>query len=383
MITAADIAKVLKGYDKQNIRIGSLGGHSALDVCRGAKAEGFETVVVAQKGREQTYSKHYKTRPSTGSGSNVGKGCVDHVILVDSFKDIVKPEIQEQLRQLNVIFVHSRYFWVYCDYNQIENDFLVPIFGNRALVRKEERDEPQNQYFLLEQAGIKIPKQFKKPQDIDRLAFIKAAEASRGYERAFYLVNNYDEYQSVRKKAIDTGVVTPESFDSAVVEEFIAGPQINLNFFYSPLDDEVELLGTDTRRQTNIDGLLRLTAPEQIEALKHIQPKYIENGHQSVTIKESLIEKAYTAGENFVAAVKKHHPQGMIGPFALQGAITAGPPAEELVVFDVSMRIPGSPGTMFTPYTGYMYGDNLSVGRRVAMEVNKAIDAQKINSVVS
>src|SRR5436853_1667111 len=108
MISQNDIAAVLANYDKSKIRIGSLGGHSALDVCRGAKDEGFETVVVAQKGREQTYSKHYKTRGD--------KGCVDHVIVVDSFADVVKPEVQEQLRQLNVIFVHSRYFWVYCDY---------------------------------------------------------------------------------------------------------------------------------------------------------------------------------------------------------------------------------------------------------------------------
>jgi 5-formaminoimidazole-4-carboxamide-1-(beta)-D-ribofuranosyl 5'-monophosphate synthetase len=126
------------------------------------------------------------------------------------------------------------------------------------------------------------------------------------------------------------------------------------------------------RRQTNIDGLLRLTAPEQMEVLKHIQPKYIENGHQAVTIKESLLEKAYDAGEKFVAAVAKHYPPGMIGPFALQGAITAGPPSEELYVFDVSMRIPGSPGTMFTPYTGYMHGENMSVGRRIAREVKQA-----------
>jgi 5-formaminoimidazole-4-carboxamide-1-(beta)-D-ribofuranosyl 5'-monophosphate synthetase len=375
MLTQADIAKVVGGYDKKQIRIGSLGGHSALDVCRGAKAEGFETVVVAQKGREKTYTKYYKTRGQ--------KGCVDHVILVENFADIVKPEVQEQLRKLNVIFVHSRYFWVFCDYKQIENDFRVPILGNRILVRKEERPEPNNQYFLLQEAGIKIPKQFKRPEDIDRLVFVKAAEATRGYERAFFLVNNFKEYQTASARLIKAGAITEASLKQAVIEEFVVGPQINLNFFYSPLDDELELLGTDIRRQTNLDGILRMTAPEQIEALKHIQAKYIENGHQAVTIKESLIEKACAAGEAFVAAVKKHYPPGMIGPFGLQGAFTAGPPAEELVVFDVSMRIPGSPGTMFTPYTGYLYGENISVGRRLAREVKHALAEGKLNSLVT
>jgi 5-formaminoimidazole-4-carboxamide-1-(beta)-D-ribofuranosyl 5'-monophosphate synthetase len=175
-----------------------------------------------------------------------------------------------------------------------------------------------------------------------------------------------------------SGAVDKKAAKQAVIEEFVLGPQLNLNFFYSPLTQEVELMGTDIRRQTNIDGMLRLTAPEQIEVLKHIRPQYIENGHQAVTIKESLVEKAYDAGEKFVRAVSKHYPPGMIGPFALQGAITAGPPKEELVVFDVSMRIPGSPGTMFTPYSGYLHGENMSIGRRIAREIKQAIAKQQL-----
>lgn len=375
MISPADIQDILKGYDLTNLRIASLGGHSALDVCRGAKDEGFETVVVAQKGREQTYSKHLKTQGD--------KGCVDHVIVVDSFADVTKPEVQEQLRALNVIFVHSRYFWVYCDYKEVENNFRVPIFGNRVLVRKEERNEQKNQYFLLEQAGIKLPEQFTTPDQIDRLVIVKAAEASRGYERAFFLASSYDEYKSASQKLVTDGVITTESLQAAVIEEFVVGPQLNLNYFYSPLEDRLELMGTDTRRQTNIDGLLRLTAPEQIEVLKHVRPQYIENGHQAVTIKESLLEKAYEAGEAFVQAVKQHYPPGMIGPFALQGAITAGPPQEELLVFDVSLRIPGSPGTMFTPYSGYLHGQPLSFGRRIAQEISSAIKSDQLEVLLT
>ncbi|HSX52855.1 MAG TPA: DUF1297 domain-containing protein [Patescibacteria group bacterium] len=375
MVTPTEVAKIAAKYKQSEIRIGCIGGHSALDICRGAKTEGFETVVVAQRGRDKTYSQYYKTRGN--------KGCVDHVILVDKFSDITSSKVQQQLRDLNVIMVHSRYFWVYCNYSEIENDFMVPIFGNRRLVRKEERDETKNQYFLLEQAGIKIPKQFAKPQDIDCLVIVKANEAARGYERAFFLVSSYSEYELTAKKLISKGTVTKGSLKKAVIEEFVVGPQLNLNFFYSPLDGQVELLGTDMRRQTNIDGLLRLTAPEQTEVLKRIEPKYIENGHVAITIKESLIEKAYDAGEKFVKAAGKHYPPGMIGPFALQGAVTAGPPVEELVIFDVSMRMPGSPGTMFTPYTGYLYGQNMSVGQRVAKEIKTAIQQKKLATVIT
>ncbi len=91
------------------------------------------------------------------------KGCVDEVILVDKFADIVKPEIQEKLRAMNTIFIHNRYFWVYCNFEEIENDFLVPIFGTRDMLKLEERDIEQNQYYLLEQAGIRFPKIYNAP----------------------------------------------------------------------------------------------------------------------------------------------------------------------------------------------------------------------------
>jgi 5-formaminoimidazole-4-carboxamide-1-(beta)-D-ribofuranosyl 5'-monophosphate synthetase len=375
MISRVDLQKVLKDYDLDNVTIGSLGGHSALDICAGAKAEGFRTVVVARKDRAKTYSKYYKSRGS--------KGCVDHVILVDDFNDITKPEVQKQLRELNTVFVHSRYFWVYCDFKKIEEEFMVPIIGNRQLVRKEERDESKNQYFLLREAGIRIPKQFSSPKDINCLVIVKAAESERKYERAFFTVSSYEEYKTTSAKLLKAKAISQESLKAAVIEEFVVGPQLNLNFYYSPLTKELELMGTDIRRQTNIDGLLRLTAPEQIEVLRYIRPQYIENGHQAVTIKESLVEAAYEAGEKFVKSVDKHYSPGMIGPFALQGAVIAGPPKEEFIVFDVSMRIPGSPGIMFTPYSGYMYGQPMSVGQRLAREVKQAIKQGKLLDIVT
>ena len=62
MITPENIKKILEKYDKSNLTINTLGGHSALDVCRGAKLNGFRTLVVCQKGREKTYAKYYKAR---------------------------------------------------------------------------------------------------------------------------------------------------------------------------------------------------------------------------------------------------------------------------------------------------------------------------------
>ena len=371
MIGKQDIAQILAGYDIDNITISTLGGHSALDVCRGAKELGFKTLVVAQKGRHKVYEEHYKTR------GNVG--CVDEVIVVDNFKDVTNSDVQEGLRARNSLFVHSRYFWVYCDYNEVENNFRVPIIGNRVLVRKEERDEEKNQYYLLEKAGINLPKQFVDYHEINTLCFVKAAEAERGYERDFFLVNSPEEYEKEMRYRFGNEWEN----QSPVIEEFVLGPMVNLNFFYSAVENRLEFMGTDIRRQTNIDGMLRLTAPEQMKVLEKVQPKYIENGHQAVTVKESLLTKIYELGERFVEAVQADYPEGMIGAFALQGAVTAGPPSEEIYIFDVSMRIPGSPGTMFTPYSGYLHGQSMSYGKRIAIEVKAALEQNKLDTILT
>ena len=373
MIGQEDIRKVLEGYDRNNITIGVLGGHSALDVCRGAKKLGFRTLAVCQRGREKTYAQYYRTRD--------GKGCIDDVILVDKFRDIVKEEVQEELRNRNTVFIHNRYFWVYCDFQDIERKFRVPIFGTRGMLKLEERDVPKNQYYLLEKAGIRFPRIFKGPQEIDRLAIVKVNEAERGYERAFFFANNPQDFRQKARELLGKGTITQDALDKAVIEEYILGAQVNFNYFYSPLTGELELMGTDTRRQTNLDGLLRLPATEQLEVLRYLKPKLIETGHIACTTKESIIEKIFEMGEKFVKTTQEECPPGIIGPFALQGAVASEQGKEVPVIFDVSMRIPGSPGTRFTPHTGYLHGDSISYGERVAMEIKRALEENKLDRI--
>ena len=372
MITQENIKKVLDKYDSK-LTIGTLGGHSALDVCRGAKLHGFKTVVVCEKGREKTYEKYYKTRDD--------KGIVDEIIIVDKFKDIVKRNVQEKLLELNTIFMHNRYFWVYCNFKDIENKFLVPIFGTRSMLKLEERDVPKNQYYILQKAGIRIPKIFKDAKKIDRAVIVKAAEAKRGYERAFFIADSYKTYKKKSNALLNKKIINKKDLNKAVIEEYVIGAHVNFNYFYSVLDEELELMGTDTRRQTNLDGLIRMPATDQLAALKFVKPKLIETGHVAVTVKESLLEKIFGIGEKFIAATRKLNKPGIIGPFALQGAVVAEEGKEDIVIFDVSMRIPGSPGTMFTPYSGYLYRKSISYGERIAMEIKKAVKSEKLDLI--
>lgn len=244
--------------------ISTIGSHSALDVCEGAKEEGFDTLVVCQKGRDATYSKFYKTRKR----ENVKIGVVDEVLIVDKFKDMASEANQKLMLKKNCIFIPNRSFSVYVGYDAIENKFKVPVFGNKYLLKAEERNVPKDQYYLMEKAGIRFPRTIKSPDKIDTLCIVKVSEAKRSYERAFFLARSYKEYLEKSDALLKEGKITKEGLAAAKIEEYTLGAHFNFNFFYSPIYGEVELMGIDTRRQTNLDGFLRLPADKQLELLR-------------------------------------------------------------------------------------------------------------------
>lgn len=366
MIDRKLIDRIINKFDRDNIRVGVLGSHSALEVAYGAKQEGLETVVVCQRGREKTYTKHYRN-------------LFDHIILLDSFADIVNEETLKRLRELNTIFVPNRSFLVYVGYENIEKRFAVPIMGNRYMLKAEERNVPKNQYYLLRKAGIPTPKIFKSYEEIDRLVVVKVPEKGRAIERAFFYASSPKEFEEKAEERIRKGIISREALEKAIIEEYIIGAKFNANFFWSPLTEELDLLGFDRRIQTDIDGVLDLPASEQLE-LK-IPTQNIEIGHMGVTMRESQLEKVFEAGERFVETCKKEYPPGIIGLFALQGAITK---ELKFYVFDVSLRVPGCPCVEPTsPYMKYKYGMEVGPGRRVAMEIKRAIKEDRLEDIVT
>jgi 5-formaminoimidazole-4-carboxamide-1-(beta)-D-ribofuranosyl 5'-monophosphate synthetase len=361
-----NVKEIIGKYNEEKICIGVLGSHSALEIASGAKQEGFETLVVCQKGRDKTYTKYYR---------NV----FDHVLMLDKFSDITIPDNVKKLADLNTIFVPNRSFSVYAGYEAIEEKFAVPLMGNRSMLRTEERLTPKNQLYLLQKSGITTPKTFNSPREIDRLAIVKVAEKERAIERAFFYPSNPQEFDKLARDRITKGIITQEALDHALIEEYVIGAKFNANLFWSPITDDIDLLGFDRRIQTDLDGVLDLPAQEQLE-LK-IPTQNIEIGHMGATMRESQIEKIFEAAEKFVETCKKEYPPGMIGLFALQGAITKD---LEFYVFDVSPRVPGCPCVEPTsPYMKYKYGMEVGPGRRVAMEIKNAIKEGRLAEVVT
>ncbi len=360
------IQSVLKSYNPKQIRIGVLGSHSALEVAAGARQEGFETVVVCQKGREKTYTKYY------GNMFNC-------IMLLDKFSDITNEEKVKQLQDLNTIFVPNRSFSVYAGYDNIEQKFTVPMIGNRWMLKTEERTAQRNQLWLLQQAGIKTPHPFKSPSEIDRLVIVKVPEKERAIERAFFYASSPEEYTKKSEERIKQGIITRDALGKAIIEEYVVGAKFNANYFWSPLTGEIDLLGFDRRIQTDIDGILDLPAQEQLEI--NLASQNIEIGHMGATMRESQLEKVFEAAERFVEVCKKEYPPGMIGLFALQGAVTK---ALDFYVFDVSPRVPGCPCVEPTsPYMKYKYGVEVGPGKRVAMELKHAVAEGRLAEVVT
>lgn len=365
MIDSDTISEIIRDYDVKNIHLAVIGSHSALEIMDGAKDEGLRTVCICQKGRELPYLRF--------------KRLVDEIILLDKFSDLLFKENQNKLKEINSIIVPHRAFTAYLGYDSIENYLQLPILGNRNLFRAEERSYDRNQYFLLERAQVNHPKIYKNYSEINGLAIVKIQEYERKLERAFFVVSSAQDFLVKSENKIKEKVITKEDLELSVIEEFVVGTYFNFNFFSSPLTRETEFLGIERRLQTNLNDLNALPAKQQLEFDTEV--KHIEIGHTPASIRESMLEKVFELGDKFTNAVINEYPPGIIGPFSLQSIVT---PELEIVVYDVSLRVPGNPIMATTsPYTKYSYGQTFGIGRRIAMEVKNAIASNKLSMIVT
>ncbi len=365
MINASEIRDVVAAPPYSDPRIGVLGSHSALEVMDGAKDEGFGTVVVCQQGREAPYRRFSRI--------------ADEIVVLPRFADMASEATQSMLRDTGTLVVPHRSLTAYLGYDTIEDRFAVPIFGNRALFQAEERHHERNQYHLLRCAGIRHPRLFDGPGDIDCPAIVKVQERDRPLERAFFTVSSPSDYHDKARQRVESGLVSPEGLQKASIEELAIGTYLNFNFFHTPISDHCDFLGIERRLQTNTMDFNALPARQQLEIDVDLQN--IEVGHTPASVRESLLESVISMGDRFVDAVRQEYPPGIIGPFSLQSVVTKD---LDMVVYDVSLRVPGNPILATTsPYTKYQYGTTFGVGRRIAMEVKRALDEGRLSDIVT
>jgi len=378
VIRVEDMRSTVGKYNKNKISVGTIGSHSALDICDGARDLGLRTIVICQKGRERTYEKYF-IRKRTQDG--LEKGVIDRVYVLERFKDVLN--IQNELIDENTIFVPNRSFVVYVGIENIEKKFKVPMFGNRFLLKIEERSLKENYYELLKKAKIPYPEEVA-PEEIKVLTIVKMPHAKKKLERGFFTVTSYEEFLEKSNKLIDRGIITEEDLKRARIERYILGPVFNADMFYSPIDDEIELLGVDWRFETDLDGFVRLPAEEQLKLPESQKiPEYIVCGHSTATLRESLLDKVFEIAERFIRVTREEYPPGVIGPFTLQMVVDKD---LNFYVFDVAVRIGG--GTNIHMSLGHPYGNALwrqpmSTGKRIALEIKRAAELDSLEEIVT
>jgi 5-formaminoimidazole-4-carboxamide-1-(beta)-D-ribofuranosyl 5'-monophosphate synthetase len=361
MIKREEIVQdVLSKYDTQDLHIVILGSHSAKEMGVAARRAGFKTLLFVEEGRDSFYTVH-------------NKHLFDRVIKRPKFAEMANCSVQEEIRKYNGIIAPHRSFYVYVQgqvmkeqkkrgvaaediVRPIEEELLVPIYGNRRMLRAEDRDDEQSQYYMMEKAGMRFPRAFK-PDEIDRPVIVKVQQKGKPLERAFFYAANPQQFEERGKKMTDAGEISREDLEGSRIEEFAIGPRFNANFQRYALNmgepkvfqNDHDFVGTGDRIQANISGIRNLTAEDQVKLLEGIPVRNEEAGHFGCTMRESLQPLPYEQAEKFIKASTEIFYPGIIGPLGVQGALQYkwkdGQMTKDLeyVVFDLSLRNSGDP----------------------------------------
>jgi len=366
MITREKIASILAGYDRRRLTVATIGSHSALQIFHGARLEGLRSLCICTEDRRATYEAFPLSR-------------AEKFLIVEKFKDILRPEIQAGLVEENAVVIPHGSFVEYVGAQEILDKFEVPMFGNRASLLWETNRGRQREW--LEFAGIKMPREYKDPSEIDGRVFVKFSGAKGG--RGFFIAKSHDDFHRKLEERIKRGVVTEEEALNVAIQEFIAGVRYYPHYFASPLtnhglpikDGSLELLSMDKRIEP-ID--------ESYRGLPEIPEEFFDytvTGNQPVIVRESLLTDVLRMGGRTVERSMELFPPGMIGPFSLE---TVYSPDKGFTVFEISARIVAGTNLypMGSPYSAYLYGEPMSTGRRIARELRLGIERDELDKIV-
>ena len=338
--------------------IATLGSHCALQVLKGAKDEGFKTILICEKKRERLY-RRFKF--------------IDELILVNSFLEIAESRCESFLKENNSILIPHGTLIAQMKQEQIES-IQTPIFGNKHILGWESDRTLKEQ--LMKEAKFDVPKSISSPKEIESLIIAKRHGAAGG--KGYFLASTEEEYNKKRDVLINQGLISGDS--DLYLQEYYSGVLAYLQFFYSPLEKEIEFFGVDKRHESDIDGLARIPAENQLKS--NDVPSFNVIANSPLVLRESLLDNVYTMGENFVEASAKIVPPGMNGPFCIEGVYDQN---AQFKVFEFSARIVAGTNMYVngSPYTTFMYNEPMSMGRRIAREIKKAEEQNKIGVIVT
>jgi 5-formaminoimidazole-4-carboxamide-1-(beta)-D-ribofuranosyl 5'-monophosphate synthetase len=338
--------------------IATLGSHCALQVLKGAKDEGFKTILVSEKKREGLY-RRFKF--------------IDEIILVDSFLEVADSKCESILQENESIVIPHGTLISQMDSSKIES-IKTPIFGNKWILRWESDRKMKEQ--LMREAKLDIPKTVASPKEIKSLVIAKRYGAAGG--KGYFLTTSEKDYKKKRDKLIKEGLIKDDS--DLYLQEYSFGVSAYLQYFYSPLKEELEFFGVDRRYESDIDGLGRIPAAQQLDIDSISSFNVI--GNSPLVLRESLLDEVYSMGERFVDAAKRLVKPGMNGPFCLEGAYDEN---GKFTTFEFSARIVAGTNMYVegSPYSTFLYDEPMSMGRRIAREIKKAKDSDELEKIIT
>src|ERR1035437_3242053 len=358
MITGAEVGKIVGEYDQSKLAIGTLGSHSSLNIFKGAKEEGFRTVCICKEKDAIMYQKY---------------PLVDELIIVKEFTELLSEKMQERLRKLSVVLIPHGSFTAYLSTEELTDSLMVPMFGNRQLLHWEANRKSQEEW--LREAGLRLPATFKTPEDIDRLIIAKL-QGAKGYFLANSPKNFYKQFNEMVKR----GMLTQDDLSSIHLQEYVLGVNVYPSYFSSIINDDVEMLCVDRRYESAVDSIGKIPASQQLAI--DINPTYTVVGNFPIVLRESLLPEIMRMGENVHKKARELSPPGIIGPFCLETVITDD---LKIFTFEISARIVAGTnvGIGTSPYAYLKYGENMYMGRRIAMEIKEAIKQKRFPEVVA
>jgi len=340
------------------VSIATLGSHCALQVLKGAKDEGFQTVLLCEKKRESLYQR-FKF--------------IDEIFLMDSFSELVEDRCQSMLEKSNSVLIPHGTLIAQMNSEQIES-IKTPIFGNKHILRWESDRVLKDK--LMKAANLNVPKSITSPKQINSLVIAKRHGAAGG--KGYFLASTEEEYNKKRDHLVKQGLINGDN--DLYIQEYSSGVLAYLQFFYSPINNELEFFGVDKRHESDIDGLARIPAENQLASNKISSFNVIANS--PLVLRESLLDNVYKMGENFVEASSKLVPPGMNGPFCIEGVYDE---EAQFHTFEFSARIVAGTNIFMTgsPYTALIYDEPMSMGRRIAREIKQAETENKLKNILT
>jgi len=339
--------------------IATVCSHSSLQIFHGARMEGVKTIGICLKEPPKFYDAFPLAKP-------------DEFFVIDSYKDLLKPEVAKKLKAKGAVIIPHGSFVEYMGSENFKK-LDIPVYGNKAVLDWES-DREKSRQWLEAKAGLKMPKEIKDPKDIKGPVIVKYHGAKGG--RGFFIAKNKEEFD--------------RNFDKSqkfTIQRFIPGTRFYFHYFYSPIKQRgyklskgtLELLSMDRRVESDIDEIFKLGSPSELEATG-ITPGFTVTGNVQLVLRESLLPKVLEMGAHTIEESIKLFG-GLWGPFCLECIIDKN---LNIYVFEISARIVAGTNIAVpnSPYSVFVQ-DGLTTGRRIAQEIKQAAKLGKLDDILS